>query len=316
MKILIYGTGGVGGYFGGKLAKARNEVSFLARGKHLEALQNKGLQVKSFLGDFTVSPVIASQDLSCFETPDLVILCVKSWQLEESAKNLSSFISSKTVLLPLQNGADNYDKLARVLPEKQVLAGLCKIVSYVESPGTILHPSFIPQIVFGEMDNQQTERVLQIRELFSQAGIESIIPENIQLEIWRKFLFICTVSGIGALTRMPVGVNRSNREVRNIMLQTAHEIMAVAHKKNIPLGDSDLDNVFHAIDSQTPETTASMQRDIMNGKPSELDNFNGYIISEGNRLGVETPVNAFIYNCLKPMETFARREVKNSSLGG
>lgn len=306
MKILIYGTGGVGGYFGGKLANAGNKVSFLARGKHLEALQEKGLHVRSFLGDFTIFPVIASDNLSDFETPDLVILCVKSWQLEESAKNLSSFIDSKTVLLPLQNGADNYDKLACILPKNQVLAGLCKIVSFVESPGVISHPSFLPQIVFGEMNNLQSDRILRIQKLFSQAGIESIIPQNIELEIWRKFLFICTVSGIGALTRMPIGINRSDKEIRNIMMQTATEIMEVANQKNIPLGDLDLKNVFKAIDAQTPDTTASMQRDIMNGKPSELDNFNGYILAEGNRLGIATPINAFIYHCLKPMEKKAR----------
>ncbi|MDP2059441.1 MAG: 2-dehydropantoate 2-reductase [Flavobacteriaceae bacterium] len=310
MKILIYGTGGVGGYFGGKLAAAGNKVSFIARGKHLEAIREKGLIVKSYLGNFSNFPVEASDNLSDFETPELVLLCVKSWQLEAEAQNLYGFISSKTILLPLQNGADNYDKLARVLPENQILAGLCKIVSFVESSGVISHPSFIPQIVFGEINNRQTERVLQIQELFLQAGIECIIPENIQLEIWRKFLFICTISGIGALTRMPVGVNRSNVGIRDIMMQTACEIMNVAHKKNIPLGDSDLKSIFQAIDAQTPETTASMQRDIMNGKPSELDNFNGYIISEGNRLGVQTPVNTFIYCCLKPMETLVRRGMK------
>lgn len=310
MKILIYGTGGVGGYFGGKLANSGNKVSFIARGKHLEILQKKGLTVKSYLGDFALFPVKASDKLSDLETPDLVLLCVKSWQLEAAAQNLSDFISSKTVLLPLQNGADNYDKLACVLPENQILAGLCKIISFVESPGVISHPSIIPQIVFGEINNRQTERVLQIQSLFLRAGIECVIPENIQLEIWRKFLFICTVSGIGALTRMPIGVNRSNVGIRDIMMQTAFEIMNVAHKKNIPLGDSDLKSIFQAIDAQTPETTASMQRDIMNGKPSELDNFNGYIISEGNRLGVQTPVNTFIYRCLKPMETLARRGMK------
>jgi len=306
MKILIYGTGGVGGYFGGKLAKAGNKVSFLARGKQLEALQGNGLQVKSYLEDFAIFPVKVSDNLSDFETPDLVILCVKSWQLEESAKNLYTFIDSKTLLLPLQNGADNYDKLTRLLPKNQVLAGLCKIVSFVESPGVIYHPSFLPQIVFGEINNQQSERVLQLQKLFFQAGIVSIIPQNIQLEIWRKFLFICTVSGIGALTRMPIGINRSDKEIRDIMMLTAAEIKAVANQKNISLSESDLKSVFQAIDAQTPDTTASMQRDLMNDKPSELDNFNGYILSEGKRLGVATPVNAFIYHCLNPMEKKAR----------
>ncbi|PJB12860.1 MAG: 2-dehydropantoate 2-reductase [Flavobacteriales bacterium CG_4_9_14_3_um_filter_40_17] len=306
MKILIYGTGGVGGYFGGKLAKAGNKVSFLARGKQLEALQGNGLQVKSYLEYFAIFPVKVSDNLSDFETPDLVILCVKSWQLEESAKNLYTFIDSKTLLLPLQNGADNYDKLTRLLPKNQVLAGLCKIISFVESPGVIYHPSFLPQIVFGEINNQQSERVLQLQKLFFQAGIVSIIPQNIQLEIWRKFLFICTVSGIGALTRMPIGINRSDKEIRDIMMLTAAEIKAVANQKNISLSESDLKSVFQAIDAQTPDTTASMQRDLMNDKPSELDNFNGYILSEGKRLGVATPVNAFIYHCLNPMEKKAR----------
>jgi 2-dehydropantoate 2-reductase len=306
MQILIFGVGGVGGYFGGKLAQAGVEVSFVARGANLKALRENGLTVKSYLGDFNVPQVVASDKLSDFKTPDLVLLCTKSWQLEAVAASLKPIINKQTVLLPLQNGANNYDKLARVLPKNQVLAGLCKIISFVEAPGVISHPFFEPEIVFGEIDNQISERVLEVQNLFRNAGIKTVVPESILLAVWQKFLYICTVSGLGGLTRVPIGIIRSDSFLRKLMIDTALEIKQIANAKNIPLSDSDIETIFRVIDSQDPQTTASMQRDIMAGKPSELDDFNGYITTEGKKLGIETPANSFIYHCLKPMEQIAR----------
>ena len=270
-------------------------------------IQKHGLEVESINGNFKVEPKIATSDISEVPRPDLIILGIKSWQIPAVAAELKPIIGENTVVLPLQNGADNYEKLIEVLPEKNVLAGLCFIVSFLEEPGKIKHAAFEPKITFGEIDNSQSDRVLKIRDIFDEAGITNTIPENIRLEIWKKFLFICTVSGIGGLTRVPIDKIRESDYLFDMMKKSAKEIVEVGKAKNIPLTDKHLEMIFGIINSQPKGTTASTQRDIMNGKPSELENFNGFIVKQGEKLGVETPVNRFIYECLKPMESAARK---------
>ncbi|WP_295178634.1 2-dehydropantoate 2-reductase [uncultured Christiangramia sp.] len=307
MKILVYGAGGVGGYFGARLAESGNKVSFIARGEHMRAIKESGLQLESINGDITVHPELVTSDIDEVETPDLILLGVKSWQLPEVASELKKNISKDTIVLPLQNGADNYEKLTEILPKENVLAGLCFIVSYIEKPGKIKHASFEPRIVFGEADNSQSERISMISNLFSEARIDFLNPENIQLEIWKKFLFICTISGIGGLTRVSIDKIRNSAYLFDLMKQTSAEIRSVANAKDIPLNNEHIEKAFQIIENQPEGTTASTQRDIMEGKPSEIENFNGYIVREGERLGIKTPVNKMIYECLKPMEEQARK---------
>lgn len=307
MKILVYGAGGVGGYFGARLAESGNKVSFIARGEHLRAIKKSGLQLESINGDITVHPELVTSDINEVETPDLILLGVKSWQLPEVASELKKIISRDTIVLPLQNGADNYEKLTEILPKNNVLAGLCFIVSYIERPGKIKHASFEPRIVFGEADNSRSERISMVSTLFSEAKIDYLNPENIQLEIWKKFLFICTISGIGGLTRVSIDKIRNSAYLLDLMKQTSAEIRSVANAKDIPLNDEHIEKAFQIIENQPKGTTASTQRDIMEGKPSEIENFNGYIVREGERLGIKTPVNKMIYECLKPMEEQARK---------
>lgn len=306
MKIIVYGAGGVGGYFGGKLAHAGNDVTFIARGKHLEAIQENGLQVKSINGDFTVFPSV-TQDISTVSNPDLIILGVKSWQIPLIVNSLKSIISENTLVLPLQNGADNTEKLLQILDSKNVLAGLCRIVSKVEYPGMINHFAFEPEVVFAENDNKLTERVTKIKDIFDKSGFKNNISNDIHLDIWRKFLFITIVSGIGALTREVFGVLKGDESIRKIMINSGVEIMKIANAKGICITQVDLENSIKSFDNSGYNTTASMQRDIMEGKPSELDNFNGYIVKEGLLLGIETPINSFIYHCLLPQENKARK---------
>lgn len=306
MKILIYGIGGAGGYFGGKMAKAGYEVTMIARGKHLEAIRKNGLEIESINGDFRIFPKLATDNLKNIPKQDLVILGVKSWQIEEAASFLKPIIGNKTMVLPLQNGADNVGKLLEILPKNNVLAGLCFIVSFIESPGKIKHASFEPLITFGEINNSITPRIKKVQEIFNNSEITNNIPEDIQLEIWKKFLFIATISGIGGLTRVPIGKIRESDYLLDLMQKTALEILAVANAKNVALTLEHIEETFLIIQQQPQATTASTQRDIMAGKPSELENFNGYIVNEGTRLGIPTPVNRFIYECLLPMENEAR----------
>jgi 2-dehydropantoate 2-reductase len=305
MKIIVYGAGGVGGYFGGKLQHAGYDVTLIARGKHLEAIQKNGLQVKSINGDFTVFPK-ATDDVSSISNPDLIVLGVKSWQIPSIANFLKPIINENTLVLPLQNGADNTEKLLKILDKKNVLAGLCRIVSKVESPGVINHFAFEPEVVFAENDNKETQRVKKVKMIFDKAGFKNSISNDIHLDIWRKFLFITIVSGVGALTREVFGVLKQDESIRKIMIDSGIEIMKIANAKGISITQKDIDNAMKSFDNSGYNTTASMQRDFMDGKPSELENFNGYVVKQGLLLGIETPINSFIYHCLLPQENKAR----------
>jgi 2-dehydropantoate 2-reductase len=305
MNIVVIGAGGVGGYYGGKLAQAGFNVTFVVRGKTLEAIKTNGLQVKSINGDFVVHPKVTNT-ISEIKKPDVIILGVKSWQVDEIAVQLKPIITKHTMVLPLQNGADNADRLRSILPKENVLAGLCKIVSKIESPGIINHFVFEPEIVFGEYNNTRSERVISLKEVFDKAGFSNKISENIHLDIWKKFLFITTISGIGAITQSVFGVIREDKDLRQIVYQTANEIVTVANAKGIALTNDDVEMTLKVIDNLDYNTTASMQRDIMEGRPSELENFNGYIVKTGKKSHITTPTNAFIYHCLLPIEKRAR----------
>ncbi|MFI2741340.1 ketopantoate reductase family protein [Zhouia sp. PK063] len=306
MKIVVYGLGGVGGFFGGKLAKAGNDVTFIARGNHLKAIKKNGLQVKSIDGDFVIHPEKITDNIAEVALADLILLSVKSWQIPEIAHQLKLILNENSAVLPLQNGADNVEKLLAVLPKKNVLGGVCKIYSKKEADGVINHFGVPPEIIFGELTNEKTKRILEIQKIFEKAGFLGSISDNIQKAIWKKFMFITTVSGLGGLTRVSIGAVREESYLYEILQKTALEIKAIANAKEILISDEDVEALFKFINSQPYHATASTQRDIMEGRPSELENFNGYIVNEGKRLGIPTPVNEFIYHCLLPMEELAR----------
>ncbi|MGV6845341.1 MAG: ketopantoate reductase family protein [Lutibacter sp.] len=307
MKILIYGAGGVGGYFGAKLAQAGNDVTFIARGKHLTEIQKNGLKVKSIKGNFSVNVTAIDEVDKIKDQPDLVIFGVKSWQLIEAAKNCLPLVHSKIVFLPLQNGANNCNKLLKVLPKENIICGLCRIVSKIESPGVINHFEYEPEIVLGEITNQKTKRILAIKDVLTKAEIQNKIPENIQLAVWRKFLFIATFSGIAALTRSTIGEILKSKYLKKMMQSVAEEIVSIAQIKKINLTEKDIKKSFEIYKKLEPNTTASMQRDLMEGKPSELENFNGYIVKLGQQLKIKTPINELVYYALLPQEELARK---------
>ena len=306
MNIVVIGAGGVGGFFGGKLSHAGFNVTFIARNETLEAIKTNGLRVRSIYGDFVVHPKV-TDNLVELKDVDLIILAVKSWQIEGIAKQLKPILTKNTVILPLQNGADNADRLREILNPEIVLAGLCKIVSKIDSPGVINHFAYEPEIVYGEYNNKKTDRIIALKAVFDKAGFKNTLSEDIHLDIWKKFLFIATYSGIGALTRSVIGELRKEEYIKSLLYQTAHEIVTIANAKGIGLKNSDIDMILKVIDNLDPNTTASMQRDIMEGRPSELENFNGYIVKEGKRLHISTPINAFTYYCLLPQEKKARK---------
>jgi 2-dehydropantoate 2-reductase len=300
MKITIIGTGAVGGYFGAKLVQAGFDVSFLARGKQLEAIRNHGIKIKSILGDFEVTDVKVTDNINDLGLSDLVILAVKAWQIKEVHHGLPQIIHSESLVLPLQNGVPAARELGDVIDEDQVLGGVCRIISKVESPGVINHFGATPTILFGAFSGKQSDHVKQVKSAFDQAGIKSNIPENIRLEIWKKFAFIC-VGGLMAVTRSTLGEIRELPETRDLLTELIREICQLAGVIGIVMGSDYLEHTLSYIDSLPPETTFSMAWDIWAGRPSELDYINGAVLQLGLKYLVDTPVNRFIYGTLKPM---------------
>jgi 2-dehydropantoate 2-reductase len=309
MKIAILGTGGVGGYFGGKLAKAGYEVTFLARGAHLDAIRKNGLQIKSSSGDFSIHPVRITDRIAEIGTVDLIILGVKAWQVKEMAREMKRILTSHTTVLPLQNGVLAMDELAGELDSQHIAGGLCRIFSKIESPGVISHMGVEPVILFGEKDNRPSERMLQLKEVFDRSGIKARIAENIQVEIWKKFISICA-SGLLAVTRSTYGEIRELKETRGLMIELFQEIYVLSQKMGIGIEQDFVEKTISFIDTFPFDSTSSLTRDVWEGKPSEIEYQNGTVVKLGQKLGVNTPVNRFVYDCILPMELRARKKYK------
>ena len=307
MHIVIYGTGGVGGYFGARLAEAGNEVTFIARGTHLNAIRRNGLKVESPLGNIIVKPAIVTNKIHEVRDIDLILVCTKAWQIPDIAKELKQVITKQTVVISLLNGVENHEKLLVELPKENVMVGLCKIVSKIEVPGVIKHYSYNPTIEFGELSNEKTARAKKIDSVLKAAGINSVLADDIYIHMWMKFLFISTFSALGALTRATIGEMRTHPIIRGYMGQIADEIIAVASSKGIQLPVEIKEKQFAIIDQLEYDTTASLQRDIMEGRPSELEAQQGTIVRLGKELCIPTPINEFVYNCLILQEERARR---------
>ncbi len=307
MHIVIVGIGGVGGYFGGKIAQSGQKVTMIARGQHLAAIRAKGLQVRSIEGDFTVHPHHVTDTIADVVPADLLFICTKSWQVAEAAASVRSLVHQDTIVIPLQNGADNAERIATIVPTENVIGGLCKLYSKIEAPGVISHFGYTPEIIVGALEASQKERLSVVQEVLTLAGIKHHVSDTIQIAIWSKFMFIATVSGLGALTRATIGAMYASPVLQKMLRETATEMHAVAIARGVPLPDTLVDRTLAFIAKQPYEATASTQRDIMEGRPSELENFNGFIVQEGKKLGIPTPMNELIYHCLLPMETKARK---------
>ncbi len=310
MRIAIFGSGAVGGYFGGRLAQAGEEVVFIARGEHLKALLTHGLRVDSLKGDFVVQPVHATDDPAQVGVVDVVLVGIKTWQVPEAAEAMRPLVGPETFVLPLQNGLEAAAQLAAVLGVQHVLGGLCGIFSFIAGPGHIRHAATEPFVKFGEMDNRPTERVERLRRTFTRAGVMAEIPPDIQASLWMKFLFVAPISGVGAVTRAPIGVWRSLPETRQMAQQGLREIMAAARARDIALPEDAMNTIMARFDSLPPEATSSMQRDVMEGRPSELDAQIAVVVRFGQEANVATPLHAFIYHSLLPMELRARGQVQ------
>jgi 2-dehydropantoate 2-reductase len=220
-------------------------------------------------------------------------------------------VGENTFVVPLQNGVEAPTRLAAVLGREHVLGGLCAVMTYVAAPGHICHAGIEPVIQFGELDNRKSPRVEALERTFANAqGLRAIVPADIEAAMWQKFLFIAGWGAVGAVTRAPAGVLRERAETRQLIIQAVKEIYDVARARNVSLGPEIIDKTMQTVDALPDGGTASMQRDIMGGRPSELDTQTGAVVRLGREAGVETPINTVIYAALLPLELRARGEVQ------
>ena len=311
MRIAIFGSGGVGGYFGGRLAELGEDVNFIARGAHLEAMHRTGLQVDSIAGDFTLRKLNATDNPKLVGIVDYVICTVKSWQVLAAAKSMRPMIGPQTLVIPLQNGVEAPGQLIEVLGADAVVGGLCAIIAFKTGPGHIKHNGANPLIRFGHLDGHADPRINALSEVFNRChGVKSSIPDDVNVAMWQKFMLISAWSGIGAVTQAPVGILLQQAETRQMLLDAMQEIYDLALARDVKMSADSIQKTMDMLESFPANSTTSMQRDLADGLPSELDAQNGAMVRLADEAGMDTPVNRFILGSLRSLELRARGALK------
>jgi 2-dehydropantoate 2-reductase len=300
MRIAVLGSGGVGGYYGALLARAGQDVTFLARGKHLEAIRERGLRIESLHGDFEIRPAQATDDPTRVGAVDLALFTVKSYDLQAIAEAARALFGTHTTALPLLNGLDAADQLSAIIGAEHVLAGLTHISSSIVEPGVIRQVSAVRRITLGEQNGQITPRAERIRDLLSSSGIQVVLTPTIQTALWEKFLFIASISGICCIARQPMGPILSIPETRQLFVDALREVEAVGRAWGVALPPDIVERTLEMSEGFAPETKPSLLVDLEAGRRLELEAMNGTVVRYGYEVSVPTPVHSVIYAALKP----------------
>jgi 2-dehydropantoate 2-reductase len=299
MKIAIVGSGGVGGYFGGRLAATGADITFLARGAHLDALRARGLRIISPKGDVHLPSVKAAGDTSEIGPVDIVIFAVKLYDTESALAALPPLLGPNTAVIPLQNGVDSVATLTNAVGREHTAGGTCYVSAVIAEPGVIRHTA-MDHLIFGELDRIRSPRLLALREACQPAGFQTTLSDDITLDIWNKFVRLSVMSGMTAVTRSPLGVIHTDPELWSMLQMAVREAMAVAHAKGIAVPESTVDDVAKAYAALPPQTKSSMLEDLERGRRLELPWLSGAVARIGREVGVPTPTHCFIKAVLKP----------------
>ena len=300
MRIAILGTGGVGGYYGGLLAHADHDVALIARGKHLEAIQEHGLRIESVHGDFEARPAVATDDPSQVGPVDLVLVTVKSYDLEAAAEAARPLIGPETAVLPLLNGLDAAERLADAFGTEHILVGLTHISSSIIAPGIIHQISTVRRITFGERDGSITPRAERIRDALETSGAEVVLTSEAESALWEKFLFIASISGVCCLARQPIGPVLDTSESRELYVDALREVATVGRARDVALPPDIVERTLRMTEGFSPETKPSLLLDLEAGRRLELEAMSGTVVRFGQQAGVSTPIHRVIYGALKP----------------
>ena len=300
MKIGVMGTGGVGGYFGGLIARADNDVTFIARGAHLKAIKSNGLRVFSELsGEFALSSP-ATDNAEEAGQQDLILYNVKMYQNVDAISFIEPMMGPDTIVLTLQNGIDNGDILAEAFGRERVMVGVCFLQGRVREPGVVEQVGQVGRVVFGEMDQGISPRGEKLLKLFEGSSWNVELTENAMGAVWRKFIYLAGTAGVNAITQTPYGELRNIPETRGLISDSYREIIAVATALNAPIGEGVLEWALNSLDEFPAQGMASLAKDFRDGNRVELDGIIGAAVRLGERAGVPTPINEMIYSLLTP----------------
>jgi 2-dehydropantoate 2-reductase len=299
MRIVVVGSGGVGGYFGAKLAKAGEDVTFVARGKHLEAIRANGLQIRSAAeGDWSVK-ASAVESLEGHEPADIVLFCVKSFDTEEAAEMLRPVVGDHTGILSLQNGIDNEDKLGRILGADHAMGGVAYIFSNIASPGVIAHHQ-LGRIVFGELDGRTSDRSTAFADACRRASIAVDVTPRIRKVLWEKYVILVALAGTTSVTRLPVKFIREVPETYRLWELQVEELLALAAADDAGLDADMKDKCAAFLRSLAPTNYSSLYQDLVQGRHLELEALHGHAVRLGERFDVPTPTLSAVYAAVRP----------------
>jgi 2-dehydropantoate 2-reductase len=297
--IAVVGAGGVGGYFGGRLAASGIDVTFIARGAHLAALRDTGLTIESSAGDLHIPKVQATDDPNAVGPVDVVLYAVKLYHNESACALLPPLIGPDSVVVPLQNGIDSVDLLSRVVGRPHVAGGTAHVAAVITAPGRIRHTA-MDLMIFGELDGSRSARLERLLEACRTAGFEATLSEHIEVDIWMKFVRLTAFSGITAVTRLPFGVTRDDPDLTAMWQAALLEGLAVSRAKGIEFPAGAFDEMTAGTLAMPPQTKSSLLQDLEQGRPLELPWLSGAVVRLGRELGLETPTHRFITTVLRP----------------
>ena len=299
MRIAILGSGGVGGYFGGRLAASGCDVSFIARGGHLEALQNHGLRIESPRGDLHIPRVQATADPAAIGHVDVVFFTVKLYDTEPALRMLSPVVGPNTVVIPFQNGVDSVDLLTHAVGPTHVAGGSAYIFAVIEAPGVIRHTG-VERLVFGELDGSRSDRLQRLHDACVAGGFQATVSDRILVDVWTKFVRLSVLSGMTTVTRCPVGVIRDDPELFAMFQAAGLETMAVARACGVDVPATVVNELGKMAEALPASSKSSMLEDLERGRPLELPWLSGAVVRIGRERGVDTPIHRFISAVLQP----------------
>ncbi len=299
MKIYIIGSGGVGGYFGGKLAKAGNDVTFLARGDHFDAIKANGLTVKNTDEDFIIKPAKVIKDVSEISNPDLILFTVKTYDTESISKELVKYVNENTVIITFQNGIDNDLKIKDLIKNAQVYPGIAYVVSAKTEPGVISQTGGLKKLVFGDRESSSNGKLKEIETLIRNAGIDANVTEDIVSDLWKKFIFINAFSGMTSFYKQTIGDVLKDEEKLKMYEDCVRESINVAKKLNVKLPETIFEDTMKLSKDTNPLAKSSLLLDIENNRRNEIDSLNGTLVRLGEENNVEVRVNEKIYKAIK-----------------
>ncbi len=292
MKIVMMGSGGVGGFFGGRLARTGVDVSFVARGAHLAAMQNEGLVIENEpQGDIRLPNVRASTDPAAFGRADLVIISVKLWDTESAAQAIKPIVGPETAVLSLQNGVIKDEILRREFPERSIMGGVAYVATHIARPGVIHQTGTMQRVIVGEYDGRPSERARALHEALLRSGVTAELSGDVRRSIWEKFVFLVGLSATTATTRKPLGAVRENPRSRAFLLEIMREVVRVGRAHGVALPEDYADQRLAFADTLPYDMTSSMAHDLERGNRLEVDWLSGGVVTLGREAGVPTPAN-------------------------